>query len=184
MGKKSDIDKALFKEAMKDVTPLKHTKISPSKPLTMSIKRRPQSPRQDNDIILFPFSDYETLPPVKSNELIEFFRTGLQHKVLRKIRAGQYNIEARLDLHGMLVEEAREALGRFIIQCRREGIRNVLIIHGKGRAHHDPILKNKLNHWLRQTNDVLAFCSTRSNHGGTGALYVLLKNAHHRGHRQ
>ena len=91
------------------------------------------------------------------------------------MRTGQYTVEAKLDLHGMIVVEARETLARFLIECHRKGIRRVLIIHGKGRAHHHPILKNKLNHWLRQFNDILAFCSAKSKEGGTGALYVLLK---------
>ncbi|MEE9156926.1 MAG: Smr/MutS family protein, partial [Gammaproteobacteria bacterium] len=38
-----------------------------------------------------------------------------------------------------------------------------------------PVLKNKLNNWLRQRDEVLAFCSTRPVDGGTGAVYVLLK---------
>jgi DNA-nicking Smr family endonuclease len=96
--------------------------------------------------------------------------------MIRKMQTGQYDTEARLDLHGMTVAEAREALAQFLVQCQHRGIRRVLIIHGKGRANHTPILKNKLNHWLRQTQDVLAFCSAKSKAGGTGALYVLLKS--------
>lgn len=170
----SEADKAAFKEAMKGVKPLTHTKITTqtSPPLN---KRYPKPPLEDNAATLFPFSDYETLEPVGSDDQIEFFRVGIQHKILRKMRTGQYNIEARLDLHGMIIVEAREALGRFIIECNRKGVRHVLIIHGKGRAHSDPILKNKLNHWLRQTNDILAFCSAKPKDGSTGALYVLLR---------
>jgi len=172
----SDADKAAFKEAMKGVKPLTHTKVSTTTQIpTLSSKRHSKPHLEENAAILFPFSDYETLTPVGSDDLIEFFRVGIQHKVLRKMHTGQYTIEARLDLHGMIVAEAREALGQFIIKCSNKGIRHVLIIHGKGRAHSDPVLKNKLNHWLRQTNDVLAFCSAKSKEGGTGALYVLLR---------
>jgi len=170
----SDADKAAFKEAMKGVKPLTHTKISVNQASTLPNKRHANPPLEEDTAILFPFSDYETLAPVGNDALIEFFRIGIQHKVLRRMRTGQYTIEARLDLHGMTVAEAREALGRFIIACSRKKIRHVLIIHGKGRAHANPILKNKLNHWLRQTNAILAFCSAKANEGGAGALYVLL----------
>ncbi len=171
----SDTDKAAFKKAMKSVKPLTYTKVSRTQIPALPDKRHPKPRLEDNNAALFPFSDYETLESVGSGDLIEFFRSGIQHKILRKMRAGQYTIEARLDLHGMIAVEAREALGRFIIECSRKGIRHVLIIHGKGRTHTGPVLKNKLNHWLRQTNTILAFCSARPKEGGTGALYVLLR---------
>jgi len=176
MTKKPELteDQAALQEAMKGVKRLAPTKkrISTS---PAPVKPRPKAFSDENSVDLFQFSDYDRHPSVGSNELIEFFRSGLQHNMIRKMRAGQYEIEAKLDLHGMIVMEAREALARFIFECQRRGIRQVLIVHGKGRAHQDPILKNKLNQWLRQTADILGFCSAKSKEGGTGALYVLLK---------
>ncbi|MCE3238593.1 MAG: smrA [Gammaproteobacteria bacterium] len=93
------------------------------------------------------------------------------------MRGKQYTIEASLDLHGMVVTEARNALSHFLMECHRQGIRQVLIIHGKGRTNLYPILKNKLNQWLRQTDHVLAFCSVKTSDGSSGALHVLLKKA-------
>ena len=95
--------------------------------------------------------------------------------MIRNLRKGQYNAEAVLDLHGKTIEEAREILGHFLLNCQRKGIRHVIIIHGKGRSHSKPIIKNKLNHWLCQTEHVLAFCSATAQDGGTGALYILLR---------
>jgi DNA-nicking Smr family endonuclease len=54
----------------------------------------------------------------------------------------------------------------------------IRIIHGKGkrsRNNKGPVIKTKVNHWLRQRDDVLAFCSARPIDGGTGAIYVLLR---------
>ena len=179
MAKKTPLneeDKAAFAEAMKGVQRISHSKVThlltppPPQP-----KVRTKALTTVNTTTLFQFSDYETLEPVTSEDVLEFARSGVQQKVLRKMRTGQYTIEASLDLHGMIVEEAREALAHFIWECRRKRIRNVLIIHGKGRAHHNPILKNKLNNWLRQTNEILAFCSIKTKDGSTGSLYVLLK---------
>jgi len=106
-----------------------------------------------------------------------FSRSGLQHKVLRKLRRGQYAIGAELDLHGCTVVEARNLLVAFLNSCRHEQIRCVRIIHGKGNRslQRQPILKGKVNYWLQQRDEVLAFCSARPVDGGAGAIYVLLK---------
>jgi DNA-nicking Smr family endonuclease len=85
-------------------------------------------------------------------------------KVLREMLSDEY-------------EPSRQALIRFLHECRGSGVRCVRIIHGKGHGSHQrkPVLKNKVNSWLHQINDVMAFCSAIPAHGGTGAVYVLLR---------
>jgi|SRR5580700_1981993 DNA-nicking Smr family endonuclease len=176
MAKKSDLsddDKAIFRDAMRGVKRLSHTKVTTS-PKKTQVRHRLRENETHNDDG-FIFSDYEKLDPVSSEDLLQYACNGLQHKILRNLRRGQYNIEATLDLHGMTVDEAKSSLSQFLAICKRNGIRHVLMIHGKGRSHSKPILKNKLNHWLRQTNDVLAFCSALAKDGSSGALYVLLR---------
>ena len=132
--------------------------------------------RIENELLEpIPFSDYESLPRVGSEDILNFARSGVQYKMLRKLRQGQYNVDAILDLHGKTVEEARELLGTFLVHCQLQELRHILIIHGKGRQANKPVLKNKLNHWLRQTDHVLAFCSATPQDGSGGALYVLLR---------
>ena len=176
----SDADKAAFEAAMKGVKRLTqpNKQIPSTVPTQPSIQRRTQPTTPENPNDLFQFSDYETLPPVKGTDFIEFSRSGIQPKTLRQMRKGHYTIEASLDLHGMIITEARNALSHFLMECHRQGVRHVLIIHGKGRAHTYPILKNKLNHWLRQTDDILAFCSVSTRDGSSGAMHVLLKRTH------
>lgn len=169
----SDEDKALFRDAVRGVKRITHSKIvSEPKPAGT---RRIQPDTKETNSTQFQFSDFEKLEPVGSEDLLNYARPGIQHKILRNLRTGQYNVEAVLDLHGKTVEEARIALGKFLMRCKREGIRHVLMIHGKGRENSKPILKNKLNHWLRQTEEVLAFCSATAKDGRGGALYVLLR---------
>lgn len=176
MAKKTiltDDDKTAFREAMRGVKRLSQTKMTDHpKPLSAL---RIQAKLKEQDEAQFNFSDFERFELVNSEDLLEFSRPGLQHKILRKLRGGQYNIEAVLDLHGMTVEDARQALSQFLMKCKPKGIRHVLIIHGKGRSNSKPILKNKLNHWLRQIEEVLAFCSATAKDGSSGALYVLLR---------
>ncbi len=175
MRKKTEIsedDKSIFREAVRGIKPLINTKITPV-PL---IVKKARSSKNLEESPLSAFSDHESLDLVTSDSMIEYHQTGIQHKTLRNLRTGQYNVEGILDLHGKTVEEANEALHHFLLRCKQEKTRHVLIIHGKGRDPFRPILKNKLNHWLRQTNQVLAFCSATNKDGRSGALYVLLKN--------
>lgn len=114
---------------------------------------------------------------VESGDELLFCRPGIQHGTFRKLRKGQFVVEAELDLHGLFVKEARVVLLDFLNQARAQGARCVRIIHGKGlrSRHKGPVLKTKVNAWLRQRDEVLAFASAMPKDGGTGAVYVLLK---------
>ncbi len=169
----TDDELAVFKEAVRGV---KRLKLRPKADLAQP--KRPPVVRKQRVVVdeeTLTFSDFEKLPLVSTEDVLFFAKSGLQHKVLRKLRQGQYTVEATLDLHGYTVSEARELLSEFLLHCIKDGIRHVLIIHGKGRANSKPILKNKLNHWLRQLEQVVAFCSAGLKEGRTGALYVLLR---------
>ncbi len=124
------------------------------------------------------FEAYEPADLEMGDELL-FFRAGVSRTDLRKLRKGLNSIQGELDLHGLTVKMAREQLANFLHQCSRTEKRCVKIIHGKGRGsvQGKPVIKNKVNIWLRQKNEVLAFCSARQNDGGTGAIYLLLKKS-------
>jgi len=176
--KKPDLtedDKIAFREAMRGVKPLKHTKVSLGTVNHPTPKIRRQQEIEDEQEIGFQFSDHENLPPVSAEDLLEFAQSGVQYKMIRQLRLGQFHVDAILDLHGKTVDQARQSLSDFLLRCQQQALRHVLIIHGKGRYSNLPILKNKLNHWLRQTKQVLAFCSASPRDGSSGALNVLLK---------
>jgi DNA-nicking Smr family endonuclease len=106
-----------------------------------------------------------------------YARPGLQRTVMRRLRRGDYRIGAELDLHGMTADAARGELARFLREAIGRELRCVRIIHGKGLGSEGrgPVLKPRVARWLRQRDDVLAYCSARPADGGTGALYVLLR---------
>lgn len=175
MRKKSVItqeDLDLFHTAMKDAKPLVRNKIRipPKTP-----KPKPKVTPPTVEPMEFYFPEHSNIPPVSGEEFISFARSGISNKTLRKLKKGQYNVEAILDLHGKTIEEARIAVDDCLQNSLLEGIRILLIIHGKGHHSQQPILKNKLNHWLREINVILAFCSAAPIHGSRGAIYVLLK---------
>lgn len=115
---------------------------------------------------------------VETGDELLYARPGVQQSVMRKLRRGQFAVEAELDLHGMIVTEARAALSDFLSDCLSSGDRCVRIIHGKGLSSPSgkAVLKTRVNGWLQRCDEVLAFCSARPVDGGTGAVYVLLRN--------
>jgi DNA-nicking Smr family endonuclease len=115
---------------------------------------------------------------IGAGESLYFARTGLQQRLLQRLRRGQLPCEAELDLHGMTIARAQIEMERFLSYCAERRLRTVRIIHGKGYGSREqaPVLKSRVNHWLREQQDVLAFCSSRRDQGGTGAVNVLLRS--------
>lgn len=105
-----------------------------------------------------------------------FVRAGLNPDLLRKLRRGEWVVQDSLDLHQHTQEEARTALGEFLATARRQGLRCVRVIHGKGLSslNREPVLKGKVRTWLQQRDEVLAYCEPRPHAGGGGAVVVLL----------
>ena len=167
-----DID--LFRQEVGDVEHIRQDKIIPV--TTASGVTTPRNVTiRDSDINLADI--YAHHEEVGSEEALRFRRSGIQERQLSKLGNGKIKIDAELDLHGMIIPIAHQALVDFINDCLSYNIRGARVIHGKGWSskHHKPVLKTKLNHWLRDMDDVLAFCSARTEDGGTGALYLLLR---------
>ena len=115
-----------------------------------------------------------------TNEYIEAHVHTLDRRIVRKLRKGEFSIQAHLDLHGLRREEARQQVAAFLEKSHREYKRCVLIVHGRGLGSKDhiPVLKEKLRAWLTRGamgKKVLAYASARPYDGGTGAVYVLLR---------
>jgi len=111
-----------------------------------------------------------------SDDLLSFRRPGIGPDVTRKLRRGDWSIQRQLDLHGLRRDDAREVLSIFIREAFKQGLRCVRVIHGKGLGSPGkaPILKSRVQSWLVQKNEVLAFVQAKPADGGGGALLVLL----------
>lgn len=118
--------------------------------------------------------DVETL--LHTDETLSFRRPGMGPDVVRKLRQGSWSIQRQLDLHGFRREDARDALGAFIREANKAGVRCVRVVHGKGLGSPGkmPVLKSRVQSWLIQKQEVLAFVQARPAEGGAGALVVLL----------
>jgi len=179
-------DAALFRDAVADVTPLTPTERdriaspAPADPQRAVTHPDAEALAELSDLV----NGNAPFDISSSDEHIEGTVVGLDPRVLRRLRAGEFAYQDHLDLHGMTTEEARPAVESFLLEAYQSGKRCVLIVHGRGRNSHDqvPVLKQRLTTWLARgqwTRLVLAFTSARACDGGVGALYVLLRR-----HRQ
>ena len=118
--------------------------------------------------------DIESL--LLTDDGLSFRRPGISADVVNRLRRGQWAIQAQVDLHGLRRDEAREQVAAFIRGARQRGQRCVRVVHGKGHGSpgRQPVLKGKVQRWLAQCNDVIAFTQAAGPQGGAGALIVLL----------
>ena len=178
-------DDKLFMKEMSDVVPLKREPRAGSRGAVeqlpdsaLEARRRAAvaEPATDRNILA-----EEGIAPLDPWFVLEFKRPGVQNGVFRKLKQGRYEQEARLDLHRMSVRRARTELFEFIEESHGLGLRSVLLIHGKGESkperERSSMLKGCADCWLRQLDVVQAFHSAQPRHGGTGAVYVLLRKS-------
>ena len=175
MTKDNNEDLDAFKKAMRDVRPLK------AKPFVSDKPRPAPIPKQSAA------DEFEALREMASGEFFDteleygdeasFRRPEIPRTVMRRLRRGQYAVQAEIDLHGHTAFEAKAALGDFLAYSQHSGYHCVRVIHGKGHRSPGkmPVLKPKVIKWLSQRDDIAAFSSARQVDGGTGALYVLLR---------
>ena len=121
--------------------------------------------------------DFDVSTLLDTDDQLSFRRPGIGVEITQRLRAGHWSIQRQLDLHGLRVDEAREALGQFIRNAHKNGMRCVRVVHGKGLGSpgKSPVLKSRVQRWLVQKNEVLAFVQARPMDGGAGALLVLLQ---------
>jgi DNA-nicking Smr family endonuclease len=122
--------------------------------------------------------EWDTSSLLEVDETLSFRRPGIGIDVTRKLRKGDWTVQGQVDLHSLRTDEAREALGGFIRESYKAGLRCVRVVHGKGLGSPGkvPVLKNKVHSWLIQKNQVLAFVQATPAMGGAGALVVLLQS--------
>ncbi len=159
---------------MAGVRPLPRRPATPAGPRPRSIAG---STRAGNRDLLHESHAIAADPAVLSaDDEPTFRRTYVRDEVLRKLKRGQFPVEAEIDLHGLRQHAAQEALRQFLNDSLRRGLHCVRVIHGKGlrSGPGGPVLKLIVHHWLRKVENVAAFAAARPADGGSGAVYVLL----------
>lgn len=169
MSKKNtpDDDASLFRSFVKGVTPLSSDKVAPQqKPSStkttkkVHLSLRHQASHQDN-------ASYH------HNDSFHSYNT--PKNVIKKLKQGNFEWQATLDLHGCTIEKAERKLNEFISDCMLSHIERVIIVHGQGKhSSHGSVLKPAVLHQLSNYEAVLAYTAAQARDGGAGATYVLL----------
>jgi DNA-nicking Smr family endonuclease len=161
----ADEDGELFREAVRGARPLADRRRVAVQGRSTGAAARPAAPA-----------------PAKRQELqrdgASGHAFGVSRKTLRELAAGRLPPEATLDLHRRTAAAALDRLTRFLADSRASGARAVLVITGKAERSPGPDrLRDLVPDWLcgPLAGSVLAFTPARAEHGGAGALYVLLR---------
>ncbi|MEY4712775.1 MAG: hypothetical protein RIS88_2225 [Pseudomonadota bacterium] len=175
--RRAQAEKNLFERAAGQVQPLD----APARVLLVREQPPPvpvQRKLDERRVLLEALSDeFDTSTLLDVDDAMSFRRPGVGTEVTRKLRKGEWSIQREIDLHGLRRDDAREALATFIREAHRHGIRCLRVVHGKGLGSpgKTPVLKGKVQGWLVQKNEVMAFVQARASDGGAGALVVLLR---------
>jgi DNA-nicking Smr family endonuclease len=169
------VDADLFRDAVRDVKPLQPRSRAPL--VSRKPPARARFTAEDRALVLVEsLQGFGESDVTDSGDEISFRRDGVQDRVMRRLKRGEYRVEDVCDLHGLRLDEAKAALRAFLAEALSRQLRCVRIIHGKGHGsgNRGPVLKSAVNMVLRKTGPVLAFTSARRVDGGTGAINVLL----------
>ena len=170
----------VFREATRDVTTL------PAPPGGGQRSRHTGTPspllplmhwRDEREALAASLSDgVDAESLLDTDEALSYLRDGLAPNTLKKLRRGDWAVQAHLDLHGLTRDAARDAAAAYLRDAQKHGLRCVRIVHGKGLGskNREPVLKVKLRNWLMQSEAVLAYVQARAADGGAGAVLVLL----------
>ena len=97
----------------------------------------------------------------------------------RRLARGTLLIDARLDLHGLSLAQAEQALTVFVAQARAQRKVWLLVITGKG-VRGEGKLRSALPEWLDRgslAGQIVEYGPAAANHGGAGAFYLRARRA-------
>jgi DNA-nicking Smr family endonuclease len=174
--KRAEAERNLFTRAVGKVAPIANQERVWSPPQRPT-PRPLQQDLDDEAVMHESMSDeFDISTLLDADDQLSFRRPGIGTDVTRKLRKGEWSIQGQIDLHGLRSDEARNAMGQFIRDAKRMGWRCVRVVHGKGLGSpgKEPVLKSKVQRWLVQKKEVLAFVQAKPSDGGGGALLVLL----------
>ena len=175
-----DLEAELFKKAMEGVAPISRDNcveriFQTGLPESSSRQEDAETLERLADLVKYG----KGFNVADTPEYIEGTNDRVHPAVAKRLHRGDYSIQAFVDLHGLLAEDAKEVFEKFLKWAATTGKTGVLIIHGRGLSSpSEPVLKKKVVEWLTHgpwRKWVAAYCSARICDGGAGATYVLLR---------
>jgi DNA-nicking Smr family endonuclease len=178
-------DETLFREAIDGARPLartRTTRIAVEPAVSVSIvSEEAEVLAELSDLV----SGQRPFELTETEDYVEGTRSGIDPRLVTRLRRGEFALQGHIDLHGMVRDDAKVALTDYIVDSVRKGRRAVLIVHGRGRGSPGghPVLKHATVEWLSHGTIggyVMAFTTARPADGGAGAMYVLLRRGRRR----
>ena len=169
-----DDDQDIWKQVSKTVSPLDPEKAHKAVRPKLTKKTAKPEPKKSS------------VPLSKEPQNLSFDtrdHSNIDRQTYKKLKRGDIQVEARLDLHGLNVIEAFDATNEFLLNAYNSGKRCVLVITGKGIKNfgNSPsrgILREKFPDWVEMPalkSKIIKIAPAASKHGGEGAFYVYLK---------
>ncbi len=92
------------------------------------------------------------------------------------VKPEKWPVDATVDLHGLRAHEAEEQLRRFIRESRQQGLRKILIIHGKGLHSSGTGVLGKMTVQVLEGDPGVGMWRRADKHlGGEGAAWAVLR---------
>ena len=177
--KSETIEKSVGKKTVRAVSP--KSPVLPTKP---SLKSSPKSAPQPS---VKPSPKKTTKrPEVIVSAPRALTSPTMDRRNFNRLQKGQMPIDARLDLHGMTVEQAKLRLKSFLLNAHGRGDRVILVITGKGlRSGFDEfnrpnrgVIREGLPQWVKDkalAPMIVQITPAHRQHGGDGAFYLYLR---------
>ena len=176
MSGPDETDESLWRAVTEGVAPLKGKRRPPRRQRSAAAEpsRRAAAASRANPPPPPPAQRPPTLPPLVMGQ-----GAGVDKRRVQRLKRGQLDIEARLDLHGLTQKQAHARLDGFLAGAQDRGLRCVLVITGKGRVSQEGgALRRLVPRWLNGPpcrERVLTMSQAQPKDGGGGAIYLLLK---------
>ncbi len=171
-------DEEIFIEAMSDVREIAEFRmISPASAPVPG--RLPRHKDDSIDVLTRIVKGESKIRISDTAEYIAWVRPRMRRDILEKLHRGDYSVQDSIDLHGMTLVEAEEALAGFFKSSVQRGLFCVKVVHGRGlRSSHGPVLKEALKKHLHRSFSkwVLAYATASGSDGGLGATYIILRS--------
>ena len=180
-------DLALWKEAMREATPIRKRAVAkksadepPAKPKPAKASGDSTHASDDSTRRIVSRRAVVNAPPAKqaAPPLERGQVAGVDKRQAERLKRGKTEIEDRIDLHGMTLENAHRRLAGFLEDAQDEGKRAVLVVTGKGVREGTGVIRAQVPRWLNEPRLrplVLAYEYAQPKDGGMGALYILLR---------
>ena len=177
LPKSDKTDEEIFLEAMADVRERQEFRKIPYSSPTMIKIPSPQS-EDAIEVLKEIVQGKKKIRLSDTGEYIEWTRPGARKDLAKRLHRGDFSVQDYIDLHGLTLSEAEEAIIQFFKRALTMQYSCVKIIHGRGlKSPHGPVLKDALIKWLQGPfrKLILAYVTAKDCDGGLGATYVLLK---------